>query len=202
MNRQNVDAGATDLLPLPVSSQDKYEGRHSDGNQFRVPTGVAPTTSGDDARRRLGWGDKFAPPLPQREARNEYYRICDALKRELDEVDEFVSGGQLTDEGAGVVAEIEAQLEQLYDCQFGCGESLKAAVAAVQSQVNNAAWNVQHIRFLRNAVRYLRARSVIDAATVEEVNDLIEEHGLDVFRGTVSEPEVVRRYRIIEDSES
>lgn len=155
-----------------------------------------------ETRRRQGWGNRYEPKVEDAEGRTLFYRICDDLEAELRAIDDVMADGEVTEEGAGVIAEVEHHLERLYDCPFGEGESLKGVVVAIQSQLSNARWTVQHVNFLKAALLFLRARWVINDQTVDTIDDMIEEHGLDVFRGTVSEPDVVTRYIIAEARES
>jgi hypothetical protein len=127
-----------------------------------------------------------------------YRRLCDETFKELERIDAFIVEGEVSDEGMEVVAEVEALLEQLYACPYGQGESLKRVVVALQSQVNNARWDRRHIDFLRDVVRYLRVRYLVDEATVGACYDMMKAHGLDEFRGTIGAPWVVKRYRIEE----
>lgn len=134
-----------------------------------------------------------------------FRRLCDNILEELARIDAFVVQNELCDEGSEVVAEVEALLEVLYACPYGQGESLKRVVVAIQSQVNNARWDRRHVSFLRDVFRFLRVRYLVDEATVKTCYDFMKERGLDPFRGTICEPQVVKRYRIqevVEDDES
>jgi hypothetical protein len=107
----------------------------------------------------------------------------------------------VSEEGTEVVVEVEVLLEELYACKYGQGESLKRVVVAVQSQVNNARWDRKHVEFLRDVVRFLRVRYLVDEATVEACYEMMKARGLDPFRGSICEPRVVKRYRIEEVAE-
>jgi hypothetical protein len=155
--------------------------------------------SGLEIRRELGWGRYFVPPIRDSESRRLFQQICSDLHSEIKEVDEFVVHGELAAEGAGVVAEVLNHLERLYDCQFGEGESLKMAVVAIQSQVNNAHWTAKHVDFLKAAISFLSARWVVTEQTADTIDDMIEEHALDVFRGTISDSDVLVGYRVERD---
>ena len=156
-----------------------------------------PTSFGAQARESAGWGAKYSPPVKDARARQEFQRICADLAREVRDLEEVLQEGRITEEGAGVVAEVLGYLERLYDCPFGEDESLKGAIVALQSQLNNLIWTVEQVDFLREAVAFLGARYIVDSSTVEEINDMIERHEFDFFRGTVSEPEVIQRYKIV-----
>jgi hypothetical protein len=152
------------------------------------------------------------PPQPRRgqprlpPAQGSHYRhfrqLCDRLVEELKKIDDFLDDGGVTEEGLEVVVEVEALLEALYDCPWGKGESLKRVVVAIQSQVNNANWKRPHVAFLKEVLPYLRVRYVIDDGTVAECYAMIKRQGLDPFRGTVSEPVVLKKYRIEEVTET
>lgn len=102
----------------------------------------------------------------------------------------------IEEEASGTVAEIQDLLERLYDCLFGEGESLKSVVVVIQSQLNNAKWTTKHVSFLRSAIKFLRVRRIVNDQTVAEIGAMIEEYGLDPFRGTVTDDGFVARYRV------
>ena len=143
---------------------------------------------------------KSSPKHPPKDivAYRIFRRLCDDIFNELRRIDAFIIEEKVSDEGAEVVTEIEALLERLYDCGYGQGESLKRAVVAVQSQVNNARWDRRHVEFLREFVRYLRVRYLVDEAAVNVCYEIMKAQGLDPFRGTICEPSVLKRYRIEE----
>ena len=90
----------------------------------------------------------------------------------------------------------------MYACHWGEGENLKMVVVALQSQLNNVQWDRRHVELLKSRVRRLRTAYLIDARCVDDCYQEIEELGLNQFRGTLSEGEVRKRYRIIEDTQS
>ncbi|MGH7137944.1 MAG: hypothetical protein ACREHD_19520 [Pirellulales bacterium] len=124
----------------------------------------------------------------------QFRRICDDLYEEVERLLDYVADGKVVDEGLATVAEIENHLERLYDCEWGEDECLKRMVVAIQAQLNNAKWTATHVELLRTFVPFLRVRWLINEATVSECLDMIEETGLDQFRGTLSGDGVVRRY--------
>jgi hypothetical protein len=148
--------------------------------------GISP---GEEERRRLGWGPRYLPDINGREERQQFSQICERVLQELDDLDaaDYLADGKVSDEGAGVVAEIGSLLEQLFDCPFGEGESLKSVVVAIQSQTNNADWTSEIVAFLRDTMQFLRARYLVNDQTVDEVYQILKEHGLDRFRGSVSD---------------
>jgi len=164
---------------------------------FGAGGGVTP---GEEARRNLRWGENYLPAIPDSEARQHFSCICQRIVCELRDLDlagRFVDG-ILADEGAGAVAEIASLLETMFDCPFGDGEALKSVVVAIQSQTNNAGWTQQTIGFLRAVMTFLSARYLINEQTVDEVYAIMEEHGLDRFRGSVSDRGIRTRYRLVE----
>jgi hypothetical protein len=135
-------------------------------------------------------------------AYRSFRRLCDRLAEELNNIDDFLLKDEIADEGFEVVVEVEHLLEDLYDCPWGENECLKRTVVAIQSQVNNINWTRQHVDFLKDIVNYLRVRYLIDEATVNACYTMLADRGLDLFRGTVSEPKVVKKYRIDEVKEA
>jgi hypothetical protein len=89
----------------------------------------------------------------------------------------------------------------LYETPWGHAEALQRVVVEVQAQVNNAPLDGRHVQFLADVFRNLRVRYLIDPSAVEEVQESVERHHLDPFRGTVSEPVVRKRYKLVEDTE-
>jgi len=157
--------------------------------------------AGQEERKRLGWGEKYVPPIEGREERRQFAQICQRVLSELDALRDaqYVMDGRVADEGAGVVAEITNLLESLFDCPFGEGESLKSTVVAIQSQTNNADWSQEIVDFLREAMGFLQARYVVNEQTVDEVYEIMREHALDPFRGSVSDRGIKTRYRLVKD---
>lgn len=130
------------------------------------------------------------------------YRIfrtsCDRIIEELSKIPRYFHGNAVSDEGVEVVAEVEALLEDLYECRHGQGEILKRIIVAIQSQVNNVQWEKSHAEFLTDIFAFLRVRYLIDESVVATCYDMIKEHGLDPFRGSVATPLAAKRYRIEE----
>lgn len=126
------------------------------------------------------------------------HRKCDELILELRRLDEFWNGDDLADEGLEVTVEVRQLLDDIYDINWGKGDCLKRAVVAIQSQIGNAIWTKPLATFVDAAVQIIRQRRLIDEQVVEEVLDLVEASGLDPFRGTVSEPQVRKRFVIQE----
>lgn len=141
----------------------------------------------DHVQREPGWGPMYIPPLPDVRAYTEFRRLCDDLRANVSELMQCVAGDELTDEAAGPIVEIEHLLERMYDCPWGEPEALKKVVVAIQSQVLNVDWTLDHARFVQNAVSFLRAQYAINSRTVDEIYGAIRQFGFDVFRGTVSQ---------------
>lgn len=128
-----------------------------------------------------------------------YRRLCARLVAELERADDYLVDGGLSDEGMEVVVEVEQILEELYRVPWGKHECLKRVVVAIESQIKNAQWTVDHVCFLQDIARFLQNTYQIDDAFVRKCYDMMAGYGLDVFRGTVAETEVRKKYRIVED---
>jgi hypothetical protein len=153
---------------------------------------------GRSEREKAGWGPYYEPPVRGAEGVRQLRRICEDILRELDQLKEVMVDGELSDDGGGDAAEILSYLDELYRCPFAEDEGLKKAVVAIQSQVQNAKWTDRHVTFLRKAISLLRVRRIIGDETIDDLYDLMDEQGLDPFRGTISDCEFTKRYRIIE----
>ncbi len=165
--------------------------------QLSPRDGVSPS---EEARIAQAWGPRFMPDIEQRKAREQFSLICQRIKCELDDLalsDGFVNG-RVMDHAAGVIVEIAQLLEALFDCPFGEGESLKAVVVTIQSQTNNVKWSQETVAFLKDVASFLRARYVINDQTVDEVYKIMQEHGLDPFRGSISDRDIRTRYHLVE----
>lgn len=127
-----------------------------------------------------------------------YRRICGQLQSEVERLGEFVHEGEVTDEGLEVIVEIEHLFELLYDCSWGEPEALKRAVVAVQAQIGNVVWTTRHVGFVRDVVRLLSVRYLINSAVVDDCHELVASHGLEKFRGTIWAPETRKIYRLQE----
>ena len=97
------------------------------------------------------------------------------------------------------IVEIETLLRALYQCRWGEKDCLKKIVVSLEGSVLNAKWTTSHVDYLRAATRILKVRYNIDQRAVDDVQDLADEFGLDEFRGSFSEPSVVKKYRLIEE---
>ncbi len=158
--------------------------------------GLRPSEQARLERERQGWGCRYQPKLDDADGRAKFKRICDDLDAEIQVVESFLVHDVIEEEASGTVAEIQDLLERLYDCLFGEGESLKSVVVVIQSQLNNAKWTTKHVSFLRSAIKFLRVRRIVNDQTVAEIGAMIEEYGLDPFRGTVTDDGFVARYRV------
>lgn len=162
----------------------------SAASTYRPPVGTDLSTTRGGKR----------PPPPQTTGYLEFRRICDAVLTEIGQLQELLAGDQLIGDWFGPVVEIEALLEKLYDTPWGEAEALKRIVVSIQAQINNSPLDGRHVRFLTEVFRNLRVRYLIDSIAVDEVQHAVKRHGLDLFRGTVSEPVVRKRYMIVEDT--
>ncbi len=130
-------------------------------------------------------------------ARHRRFRqLCDLIIGDVRRADGYFAEGALTDEGLGFVVEVLAHLEELYRCGWGEGEYLKRVVVAIQSQVNNAAWDRAHLAFLQEFMPYLRNLQQVDDKTVDVCFAAIRRHDLDPFRGSLSMDGSLRRHGI------
>ncbi len=80
----------------------------------------------------------------------------------------------------------------------GARECLKRVIVAIRSQINNIQWTTDHVSFMQDIARLLRNTYQIDESFIEECYKMISGYGLEVFRGTITETEVRKRYRIVE----
>ncbi len=131
-----------------------------------------------------------------------YRRHCDDLCREVQRLPEFLLNDRVIDEGLEVVVEIEATLDNLYECPWGQSDKLKAVVMVIRSQILNAAWDRRHVEFLSRVAQALRLAYLIDDCFVDSVFQMIDENDLEPFRGTVTETSVRKRYRMEEIKDS
>jgi hypothetical protein len=155
------------------------------------------STQGLLAREALGWGLKYVPKRHDEMGEKQLQRICQSLDEETEALGSLIIDDTLPEEeSASHIAEIQALLEKLYDCPFGHGESLKTIAVILQAQLNNVVWSPNHVRLIEQAVSVLKARKDIDEYTIDEVNDMIEERGLDQFRGVISGDDYISEYRI------
>ncbi len=189
-----------DVFPCPQSSavpperQAKATAPSADlGSQL----GISPA---EDAPGDDGWGEHHLPRIQDREARQHFSEISQKVLSELEELElaGYVANGTVTSEAAGTIAEIAKLLETMFDCPFGEEESLKSVVVAIQSQTNNVDWTRQIVDFLRDVMTFLRARYVVNDQTVDEVYQIMKEHGLDSFRGSVSDRGIKTHYHLVE----
>ena len=178
----------TALLASSASASDALRDGNADGLL---------TTAGL-VRERLGWQKNFFPPVQNSSGYRTFRMLCDSLVAETKELRQFVADGQVTEYGFGAIAEVSSILDELYECQWGESECLKNIVVAVRFQIGNVRWTEAHVAFLEELAVFLRARYLIDDDVVEMCYDMVDAHGLDVFRGTISEPEVVREFKVVE----
>jgi len=128
----------------------------------------------------------------------DFRRICDELLAEARRADDYLVDGRMSDTGMEIVVEVEQLLDKLYRSTWGTKECLKRIVIAISSQINNVQWTQAHVGFLKDIFLLLRNSYLIDDSLVGECLKLIREHGLEVFRGSIAETEVRKKYRIVE----
>ncbi len=97
-----------------------------------------------------------------------------------------------------VVVEVEHLLDELYANGSGKHECLKRIVVAIGSQLYNVQWTSAHVTFLQDVANLLHTSYLIDDSLVSECLKLIKSHDLELFRATVAETEVRKKYRITE----
>jgi soluble cytochrome b562 len=155
---------------------------------------IEPPRQGGSPRKPPASGSKRAEETIYK----QYRKLLDALVEELDKAPDYLEDGVLTDEGTTVTGEVDELLRRVAEIRWGEGESLKLAVTVLRIPTKNARWKSSHIRFLLEAARLLRVQYLVDQSTVNSCKQLLKAHGLDVFRGSVREPDVIRRYKIVE----
>jgi hypothetical protein len=131
----------------------------------------------------------------------KFRSVCDEIIAEVEQLESYLAGNELDSDAAPHVLEIEDALERLYSCHWGEGDSLKIVVVALQSQLNNTQWDGRHVILLRNLVAGLRRAYLIDDQFVNDCYQEIEDLGFNEFRGTLSEGELRKRYRIVEETQ-
>lgn len=129
-----------------------------------------------------------------------FRRLCDAILSEVRELGISKHDQPLPDDWRGAAAEIETLLEKLYSVQWGKPEALKRVVSAILFQIANAEWDGRHVLFLDETIRRLRVRYAIDSSAVDECQEDARQNKLDSFRGTLAEPKVLKRFKIVEDA--
>jgi hypothetical protein len=141
---------------------------------------------------------KNSCPTIDRSSFAEFRRICNKLKHEVSRAKEHVTNGVVDEFGLPAVLSIEDLLDQLFDCEWGQGEHLQRVVVAIESQTKNIEWTASHVAFLEDFIGFLTARYVVDDYVVAQCVSSIKAHGLDPFRGTVAEPGILKKYKIVE----
>ena len=157
---------------------------------------------GDSTVSNLNGGStkEVAKQLPKSKEkfRDDFRKKCDALLLELRRLDDYWIDEQLADEGLEVTVELRQLLSDVYVCEWGKSDCLKRSVVVIESQIGNASWTKPLAKFVEAAISLIRLRYLIDEQVVEEILDLVEAHGLDPFRGTVSQPQVRKQFVIQE----
>ena len=127
-----------------------------------------------------------------------FRRLCERLVAELERAEDYLIDGRFSEEGVGMILEVQQILDELYRVPWGNRECLKRVVVAIRSQINNIQWTTDHACFMQDVARLLRNTYQIDDSFLKECYKMISGYGLDVFRGTITETEVRKRYRIVE----
>jgi hypothetical protein len=164
-----------------------------------IPTGMR-RQAGQSKNGNIDSRKRQAEASDAKRADYQKFRaICDEIIAEIEQLETYFQGDELDSDAAPYILEIEDALERLYSCHWGENDSLKMVVVALQSQLNNAQWDRRHVTLLRNRVAGLRKAYLIDDQFVNECYQEIDELGLNEFRGTLSEGELRKRYRIVEE---
>lgn len=80
----------------------------------------------------------------------------------------------------------------------GGGDSIKRISVAIEAQIRNVEITKVHVSVLNELFGFLSKRFHINQSVVDGCLDIIREGGLDILRGTISEPQVIRTYHLIE----
>ncbi len=138
-------------------------------------------------------------PVDERDYK-KFRTLCDGILAEVRELESMLARNSFADTWVGSAAEIEVLLEDLYDAKWGKVDCLKRVVAKLQAQLNNARWDARHVAFLDDVFRGLRVRYSIDDTAVREIAEAVARHGLDPFRGSLSDSGTSKRLKIVEDT--
>ena len=149
-------------------------------------------------RQKRGWGHKYEPPVSVSEDFRKFMSLRNDLARVVDRLDQFVEGDSVSEDASTVVAEIEAILEEFYECKYGKGEALKQFVLTVLGQTRNSNITVRHVRFLKDVSQFLSSQMLIDDTAVDWLMEQTDSRGLDMFRGVLTDTGIVKRFKIVE----
>lgn len=178
--------------------------RDSGGSRFAAESATRTSSAGEvgpastPAARRRGAGRAPDRSDAEREYR-DYRRAIDGVLEELKRAEDYFEGDVLTDEGSAVAVEVDGLLDDLSRCGWGQGESLALAVTALRIPTRNSRWTRYHVRFLEDGLKLLRVQYLLDQSAVQTIKGLVKEYRFDLFRGSVREPDVIRKYRIVEE---
>ena len=148
-------------------------------------------------RRQNSMGESYVlkvPPAPELQTFRELTATLRAQSREAQ---------LLFDQGIGddifpSIVEIDATLEQLYRCGYGDGDALKSIILALQSQIKNQKTTKEVVAFIVESSSFLASQRTIDDSAVDVIYKIVESHGLDSFRGTLTANHTRKRYKIVE----
>jgi hypothetical protein len=110
-------------------------------------------------------------------------------------------GETFEDDWAGAAAQVDVELDRLYDVNWGEKGALKKVVAVLIGIVRNAEWEPAHAKYLLAVAQELRVCWLVDHQLAVKVSEMAEAFGLDPFRGTVSKPKGHKRYKLVEIQE-
>ena len=127
----------------------------------------------------------------------EFRKRVDSILREaasLADLDEEA----FSNSWAGASAQVDDDLECLYDMSWGDGNSLKKAIAVVQGIVGNSVWTKNHAAYVVAVAIELKSDYQPNSEFAVKVSRMAAEYDLDRFRGTVTAGATRKKYRLIE----
>ncbi len=130
----------------------------------------------------------------------EFRRRVDALGQTVQLLVDLTPG-QFESEWAGFAAQVDADLEELRRVEWAerkDPEALERIVVVVNGIVRNAEWTPEHGRYLQAVIQELQTCYFVDSALAVKMSRLAGDFGLDRFRGSVSDAEPVKHYKIVE----
>lgn len=124
--------------------------------------------------------------------------ICNRILQESKILESHMVESEVDEKGLPSIIEIEDLLENLFDCNWGEDECLQRIAVAVETQVKNTELTEKHVSFLIDFFSFLKTRYHIDESIVQDCIQRIKQNGLDPFRGTLTETEGSKRYKVVE----
>jgi hypothetical protein len=175
---------------LPQTTIDDSSPSQFDPSAGSIDISVAEATRGATstatARKALNWGSLYTPPIKRRQPpKSLYLKPLRELRRLADQIRTMAAhDGSIPAEAAPYIVQLNDVLEELFDSDGG--EALKDIIALIQAQVLSANWSLAHANLVTDLAKFLFSQSLINETAIREVVRMIEEAGLDIFRGTLS----------------